>query len=751
MSEVDTRRALRRSAATLLTTLFLLALGSFGAAAQAQSGGTAANTPSRLRLDVDQVTPVITSTSTSFSVTGRVTNTGDRRISKLLVRLQVGNRVTTEREFTDALANGAADTTQPQFTSITESLEPGQSAPVQISLPFGSAAGAMKLSKPGVYPVLMNVNGTPEFGGQTRLAAVNLLVPVLGVPGKAPEHQQKASPVSVLWPIADTIPHVATWAQPLGGQLVLTDDELAADLSPGGRLDSLVSAAQAAKETSPHVFSSLCLAIDPDLLSVVDGMSRGYQVQTGQDTPPATGRGTPAAQNWLTALKQLTSQNSCVVPLPFADANLSTLSQVHAGSAQDADLVTSAVSGAATLTRLLGVAPRAGVLWPAGTMDTKTLGLLGNAGIQTVLTNEARQGGEPATTAASLNGTQVRGQPIDPLVSAAFAGMPGNAQLAGTPTQVNLTPAGDEPAVSTQDGLAALAFRSGLGQATAAQHANPILLAPPRRWNVPAAELTTLLDQLAAFTNAGVVQPQTLSELLAPGPGDNTATMATSADDLTSPPAGDGAAALSDLDTSTAGFAGAMKLNTNTSTRVGPGELIKPVRDGLIRASSVAWQGAGGGSAITTANARGELNVLRAAVTVVAPSQRLSLSDSAPLPVFVSNSLPVDVTVQVLLKNNAGLRPENISTYTIPAGRKINQLVNFGEALRAGRLSVDVSLSTPSGLDLGTTARFELSSNNYGVITIIVTAAAGGALLLLSARRIYRRVRDAKAARADGH
>jgi hypothetical protein len=315
---------------------------------------------------------------------------------------------------------------------------------------------------------------------------------------------------------------------------------------------------------------------------------------------------------------------------------------------------------------------------------------------------------------------------------------------------VNLTPAADEPAVSTQDGLAALAYRAGLGQTASGQHATPILLAPPRRWNAPAAELTTLLDQLAAFAGVGVVSPQPLSALLAPGAGDNSATMATSGEDLSTPPSSGSASALSDLDGSVAGFAAAM--SPNARYRVEPGDLIKPVRDGLIRASSVAWQDTGGGSAITTANARGELDVLRGAVTVAAPAQRLSLtSDSAPLPVFVSNSLPVDVTVQINLKNNAGLRPQNIPAQTIPANGKFNKLVDFGEALRAGRLSVDVSLSTPSGLDLGTPARFELTSNNYGVITIIVTAVAGGALLLLSARRIYRRVRDAKAARADGH
>ena len=69
------------------------------------------------------------------------------------------------------------------------------------------------------------------------------------------------------------------------------------------------------------------------------------------------------------------------------------------------------------------------------------------------------------------------------------------------------------------------------------------------------------------------------------------------------------------------------------------------------------------------------------------------------------------------------------------------------EALRAGRFSVDVSLSTPTGTPLGSSARFELTSTEYGAITIIATVAAGVALLLLASRRIYRRVKDARAGR----
>jgi hypothetical protein len=101
------------------------------------------------------------------------------------------------------------------------------------------------------------------------------------------------------------------------------------------------------------------------------------------------------------------------------------------------------------------------------------------------------------------------------------------------------------------------------------------------------------------------------------------------------------------------------------------------------------------------------------------------------------------MTVRIKLTNNTGLRPEDIQDRVIPANGATNQYIPV-EALRAGRFSVDVSLSTPAGTGLGTTARFQLTSNDYGIITVLGTVAAAGALLLLSSRRIYRRIKEAR-------
>ncbi|WP_370945833.1 DUF6049 family protein [Amycolatopsis sp. cg5] len=713
---------MKRLAAICLTICFLLVQGLFGAqAAQPQPR----QEPSRLRFDVEQMNPrVLTSNSTTLNISGKVTNIGDRKLSKLQVRLQFGERITTERQFTESVEGTTpTDASVSPFTDVTDVLEPGASAPLNITVPLT----AFKPTKTGVFPLLVNINGVPEFGGQARLAALNMLLPVLGIPGKqAPEKQAKAAQVSILWPLTSTVPHVATW--PFHNQLTLDNDQLADDLDQGGRLNSLVKAAQTIQDDS-KLFNSLCFAVDPDLISIVDEMSRGYLVRTGGS--PVTGRGTELAKQWLGNLRQVVNGH-CMVPLPFADADLSVLSAVKNGEQADSELVTKAAAQTAVLENILKAVPVENTLWPDGPLDSATIGALTSAGVKTVITESTRvQSTEQLDAPVTLAGSDLHVQPADSLTSAALSvgDKPNNAAA--------------KPAVSTQNGLAAIAFRAGLGQG----QTNPgrLVVAPPRRWSAPLPELITMLRTLSSFTESGMVSPVALKDSLTSNPSATAESNHTS-QDLATAPSADFTGTLTDIDTSITNLTSAMTVDS--TAQVKPIELVTPIRDGLIRATSGAWRTAGGGIPASTGNARGELTYLTSQVGVVNPTQRFSLtSGSSPLPVTLSNDLPVAMMVQVGLNNSTGLRsPDEIAPRSIPANAKRQQLVPI-EALRAGRFSVDVSLSTPAGTRLGSTAKFELSSNEYGTLTLIVTIVAGAALLLLSSRRIYRRIKESKATR----
>ncbi|RSM66372.1 glycoprotein [Amycolatopsis sp. WAC 01376] len=699
---------MKRLAATVLSILFLVFSALPVAVAQAQE-------QPRLRVDLDELNPrVVSTTSTSLTVTGRVTNVGDRKISKLGVRLQLGTRLQTEQQIGDVLAGDKfKDLAATEFVDLVpDTLEPGQSAALNLAVPLGQSS-KLQFPKTGVYPLLVNVNGTPDFGGPERLAAVTLLMPVLGIPGRAPASRPPSAPsASLLWPIANSTVHVVS--SPLGGPLTLADERLADELAPGGRLDALVAAARAA-EADTKVSSSLCLAIDPDLVATVDGMTRGYQVATGGG--PVPGKGVDTARNWLGQLKALVA-GRCVVTLPFADADLTALTKVRAGDATDTALLASAVGGAATIKNLLGIQPQDGVLWPGGALDAQTVEAIGKAGVKTVLTDSGKlQSDSPLSGMVALEGTDLRAQPIDALITSALNG-----------------------SESTQNGLGAIAFRAGLGGQTG-QERSQLLIAPPRHWDATGPELTTFLERMGDFYTAGLIKSSPLPDLLGESPS-GTASVNYDPQDLTAATSGDVTAKMSQIDNETLGLSSAMTMDA--TKRVNPADVIAPVRLALIRAASTSWRGAD--AATVTGNARGDLDAIRGQVTVERPKQTIALASGAsPLPAYITNGLPVGINVRTVLKNNVGLRPtEAVPERTVPANGAVNQLLPV-EALRAGRFSVDVSLTTPDGTRLGTDARFELTSTEYGAITIIITITAAGALLLLSSRRIYRRIKDSRA------
>ncbi|MGW4521294.1 DUF6049 family protein [Amycolatopsis sp. NPDC004378] len=714
---------MKRFAAAFLSVLFLAVPALAGATvAQAEEGA-------RLRVDLTQLNPrVITSSTTTLTVAGKVTNTGDRKVTRPQVRLQVGDRQTTSRGIGDVLSGAVIkDSPLTEFTSLADVLEPGQSAPLAITVNL-TGAKAAQLSRPGVYPLLVNVNGTPEFGGPARLAAVSMLMPVLSGAGKTAGHSSAGAPsMTLLWPLTSSVPQV--YAAPFGQPLVLRDDRLADEIGPDGRLNALVTSASTAVQSDPNLARSMCFALDPDLLATVEAMSGGYQVHT--DAGNVAGKGAETAKTWLASLRALLV-GRCAVAMPFADADLNTVSQIRPG---DTSLVTRAAAGAATIQQLAGVTPQTGVLWPDGTLNEAVLTALTQAGVRTVLTDAGRLAPAAAGGGVTVQGSTVRAQPTDSLISSAMTGVP------SVPDSVTVA-ASTERAISSQNGLGALAFRAGLGQPAGQERPDHLLVAPPRRWDAPAAELTAYLQQVGNYLNAGLVTATSLPTLLAADPGGSSAVGdgGENPDASTDPSV---VSTLADIDGKAAGMASSMQLDP--TKRVKPDDVVAPVRLAELRGASAGWRGLPADAA--TANATAEITAISSRVTVSQPQQTIALaSGNSPLPVYVVNDLPVGITARFTLDNNTGLRADDTSVRSFPAGGGRNYFLPV-EALRAGRFSVDVSLSTPTGTPLGSPARFELTSTEYGAITIIATVAAGVALLLLASRRIYRRVKDARAGR----
>jgi hypothetical protein len=178
---------------------------------------------------------------------------------------------------------------------------------------------------------------------------------------------------------------------------------------------------------------------------------------------------------------------------------------------------------------------------------------------------------------------------------------------------------------------------------------------------------------------------------------------------------------------------------------VRPDELIDPLRLDLLRAVSSAWRdNRTSGAEAALAAADGQFDLLRDQVTVVQPGLPILLgSKNSRLPVTVTNRLSVNIAIRVELTGDPGLPATGVDDI-VPAESSDTVLVP-ATVTRSGRLSIYATVYTPGGTQLGQQARLELVSSAYGTIIVIVTAIAFGLLVLLSGRRIYRRVRAARA------
>ncbi|WP_298179594.1 DUF6049 family protein [Saccharomonospora sp.] len=692
-----------------LALLFLAAQALFAAAGPVAPSASAqpSGPPKLLQVRIEHMTPrVVSAGDADLEITAEVTNIGDRPITDIVAAVQVGTRQNTSAQLAQTLVEPPPATAgESAWVGVADRLGKGDSAQLSITTPLAQ----LGLHEPGVYPLLLNINGTPAYGGTARLADVDLLLPVLG---SSPPGAGAPTAVSVLWPLAAREPKVVSASH--DGGVVLSDDELAGELASGGRLHSLVDAAESQRGNAA-LFGSLCFAVDPDLLETVNAMSKGYRVRT--DSGVVEGKGREDAERWLADLRALVA-NHCVVELPYAGADLGTLAQVPS----EIDLVGEAVTNDATILHLLNIAPRPGVLWPGGALSPSALQKAAGAGVTTVIT---------APTSTDGQGTRLVA--YDPLVRAGF----GHASARGSGS----ARATEQPEVATQNAVAAVAFRAGLGGETTER---PVLMAPPHDWNVTHSELMSMVDSLGRLQQADLVNPIPLGDVL----DSAVDTGAQSSTDPAGMPQGSrpGGTSLPDevleelaeVESTAADLQSAMSVDP--TRQVEPVSLIQPLHNAVIRATSRSWRDAGEHRAAAEVAQR-QVRQLSGKVTVSTPSQPVSLASAAsPLPLTLSNDLPVEVTVRVKLDNSPGLRPSEIADTLLAANSRVSQLIP-AETLRAGRFIVNVSLSTPGGTRLGQTSRMELTSSEFGVVTVVLTATAGAALVLLSGRRIYRRIK----------
>lgn len=747
-----------------VTAAFLLILGiALGAAAAPHATAGEPDTAPFVQIRVDRVTPEVVTTSSApvVTVAGTVSNVGDRPVRDVMVRLEQAGAVASSAGLRTNLS-GTNDQYRPvgAFTTVAAELQRGQEARFSLSAPLRSAnQPALNIDRPGVYPLLVNVNGTPDYGEPARLDDARFLLPVTGLPKADADSEAPASALApdisqpvrltMLWPLADR-PRLTPGAP--GGTLPvrLIDDDLASSLAPGGRLDALLSAAEFA--TSPAVDGdgvvnrSLCLAIDPDLLVTVNAMTRGYVVADSPDgavSHPGTGQA--AATTWLERLRRL-AHRTCVAATPYAQADLDALARVG-----DPKLDAIAVSKPADIVdRILQVSStRGAVLLGDGRLTAGAANLIagqGSAGVTVVITagdcsaQDTISGATADTTARRLS-PQLVAAPYDPAVGAALAAM-GTDPVAPTYLDRSLAVRlhHDSALARRQDALGSMLWR-GLESPESPDAPRDEILMPPAYWKPRADDAQAVLTTLGTALRSGLAVPRPLTEVIAdsqgvtaapvhPLPGEQAA--GGFGPEIVGAVAGD-IARLWDLTSA---------LTTDVRTGLTGEQYTAPLAEDMLRAltQSQPFDARAGLAVQRLAIVGDTVADLIGGVTIVNPADSYTLAtEHSPLPLALRNDLAVPIRVRLHVDAPPGMTVTDIGELELPPGYlplKVPVEVRVNQ-----HFVVDVALQTPDGLPLGESARLSVHSNAYGMVLFLITMTAAAALAVLTGRRLWHRFR----------
>ncbi len=718
-----------------------------------------------LRVQIDSITPdVITTTSNPMvTVTGTISNVGDRPVRDVVVRLERAEAVTSSSALRTDLA-GNVDQYQPvaDFITAAPELARGQDVPFRMAYPLRAAEGSsMRIERPGVYPLMVNVNGTPDYGAAARLDDSRFLLPVLGVPpqegadaldgdtdGEAlgavvPPDTTRPVGLTMFWPLADR-PRLAAGAPGGTTPVRLVDDELATSLAPGGRLDTMLTAVDFA--TSPEVdpggavTRALCLAVDPDLLVTVNAMTGGYVVndaaEAGPGTPTHPGAGQQAALDWLNRLKAL-AQRMCVAPTTYAQADLDALNRVA-----DPGLSSIATVGAgAIVDQILGVTSTRGVsLVGDGPLTASAVQLLSGQGPTVAIGAANLVGpGESADTRPVRYTPNVVAAPFDPAVGAALAGAgPAPETPSYLDPSLDIAVKQDSEAARRQDALASLLWRSLHPETTPRTQ----VLMPPLMWNLSPQDAQSILTAVATSIRAGLAMPRPLPVLV------NEAAAAALDTPLPAGPLGSprgrfDAGVVTGIAAATGrlwGLTGA--LTTDERTGLTGYQYTAPLREDLLRAlsQSVPPDARNGLAQQRLTTVGRTVEDLFNAVTIVNPGGSYTLAtERSPLPLALRNDLPVPIRVRLDIDAPPGMTVTDMGEIVLPPGflpLKVPIEVHFTQ-----RVAVDVALRTADGLPLGEPVRLSVHSNAYGKVLFVITLTGGGVLALLVGRRLWHRFR----------
>jgi hypothetical protein len=708
------RRWLRRTGALLAGAPLLAALVQLPAALPAQAADSDA-----VSVALDSLSPSAPTDGDTVTVSGTVTNNGKQAVTDAHVDVRVGSQLSA-RSAIDAAARhpddlqaGVGTAVGGKYTEDFESLAPGVAEHFSISVPVDK----LGLGQDGVYPFGVSLSG--QTSAQPWDQVLGIQRTFLPWQSSAADTQTRTT---YLWPLISSV-HVT--AKTGAGELqtpVFLNEDLAKEISPGGRLAQMLALGKDLDVT---------WVLDPDLLASVDAMTRSYRVQgPGESTTAGTHQA--VAKQFLADLQSAVADKE-VVTLPFADPDLASLA--HNGTSVTGSLshLKDATDVAATTVEtVLHVTPSTDFAWPVnGAVDPSIIKVATSGGADKVIARS-----DSLQETGGLSYTPSAARPIGGGTTAVVA----DARLS-TAFQGDLTNA-DSATLAVQRFLA-----QSLALNTQTDKQRSIVVAPQR---MPSAgQAQAMAAAITALQDSNWSQPQTLAAAAKdkPDPGATTKIPSSSAYP----------SSLRKQELPRTAFEQIArtqdKLDNFQVVLTNQSRVVTPFGRAINREMSTSWRGRGSEADSFRTGVESWLDSLLGQVKLIDKSETKLSGRSAVIPVTVQNNLVQGVDHLVLrLTSTMPTRLEigGKAYYEQPVevSGGHTQSVKFSTSANAnGRVEVIAQLYTQDGQEYGAPVQFDVKVTEV-TPTVMLVIGGGVLLLVLAGFRMYTQRKRAAARRA---
>lgn len=680
----------------------------------------AADDSGSVSVAVDTLSPSAPTDGDTLTVSGTVTNNGKQAVTAAHVGLQVGpelntrSSIDTVTEDKDSLQGATGSEVGGKYVAKFAKLTPGVAEPFSISVPVDE----LDLGDAGVYQFAVSLSGKTSAQPWDRTLGIQRTF----LPWQSDEVDTKTK-TTFLWPLLSTVHMTAETGSNAQQTPVFLNDDLAEEISAGGRLDQMLSLGENLDVT---------WVIDPDLLASVDAMTRSYRIQGEGDTTIA-GTHQALAKQWLARLQKAVEDKE-VVALPFADPDLASLA--HNGTSVTGSLshLDEATDVAATTVRtVLHVTPSTDFAWPVnGAVDPSIVKVATSAGADKVIARS-----DSLQETAGLSYTPSAARPIGGGTTAVVA----DARLS-TAFQGDLTRASS----------ATLAVQRFLAQSLAldlqTDEQRSIVVAPQRM--PTASQAGAMAEAITALQGGNWSQTQKLTAAAAAKPDAEATTKVPSASAYPS--------SLRKQELPKSAFqqiaSTQNKLDNFKVILSDQSRVVTPFGRAMNREMSTSWRGRATEASGFRSDVEAYLDELISQVSLIDKSETKLSGRSATIPVTVQNNLVQGVEhlrlrLTSLSPNRLEIGGSSYYEQPVEVSGGHSQTVKFTTTANAnGKASVVAQLYTEDGQPYGDAVKFDVKVTEF-TATVMLVIGGGVLLLVLAGFRMYTQRKRAAARSAE--